>query len=101
MSDINPGDEVRLSVHFTDMAGDDADPTTVSLTIRPKYPKGGIAETFSGGELDKDAVGLYHLDYTVPSIDPDHGMNFYYEWRGTGAVAVVEPGVFNVSDPGP
>lgn len=99
MSDIQPGDAVRLSVAFTNSAGTATDPTTITLKVRPK---GGAEEVFVHGtdaELVKDSTGNYHLDYTVPAIAPDRGLTFYYQWIGTGAVAVVEPGTFSVSDP--
>lgn len=98
MTDIQPGTAIRLAVAFTNASGSAADPTTVKLKIRPK---GGTERTFVHGtdaELVKDSTGSYHLDYTVPNIAPDRGMNFYYTWIGTGTVAVVKSGTFNVSD---
>lgn len=99
MSDIQPGDAVRLSAAFTNAAGTATDPTTVTLKVRPK---GGTEEVFvyaTDVELVKDTTGNYHLDYTVPTIAPHRGLEFSYQWIGTGAVAVVEPGTFSVSDP--
>jgi hypothetical protein len=99
MSSIQPGDAVRLSVAFTNAAGTATDPTTVTLKVRPK---GGTEEVFvyqTDVELVRDTAGNYHLDYTVPAIAPERGLTFHYQWIGTGAVAVVEPGTFSVSDP--
>jgi hypothetical protein len=99
VSSINPGDAVRIAVTFTDSAVAAADPTTVTLRIRPK---GGTEQTFvyqTNEELEKDSTGNYHLDYVIPEIAPHRGLTFYYEWKGTGAVAVVEPGTFSVTDP--
>jgi hypothetical protein len=99
VSDIQPGDGVRLAAAFTNAAGTATDPTTVTLKIRPK---GGDEEVFVYGtdvEVVKDSTGNYHLDYTVPAITPHRGLTFHYQWTGTGAVAVVEPGTFSVSDP--
>ncbi|MCA1570828.1 MAG: hypothetical protein LC798_11025 [Chloroflexi bacterium] len=99
MSQINPGDVVRLLTEFFDADGEAADPTTVTLRIRPQ---GGTEEVWVYGtdnELIKDEVGNYHLDYPVPAIAPHRGLRFRFQWEGTGAVQVVEPGSFSVADP--
>ena len=97
MAHINPGDAVRLSTIFTDAAGVVADPTTVTLRVRPP----GVAETvyvyLTDAELIKDSTGNYHLDYVVPATTTAEA-TFHYQWEGTGAVQAVEPGTFLVEN---
>lgn len=99
MSDINPGDVVRVATYsgtvgapvggFRNLAGDLADPTLVRLL----WKRHGEAETIwlvTAGQVVKDAVGLYHADITV--VEP--GLH-YYRWEGTGAVVAAEEGTFS------
>lgn len=90
MADINTGDTVRLSASFVDSAGVAADPTTVTLTLSVN----GVESTLTHGASAtvKDAVGLYHYDYLVPTAE-----SFYeiiYRWAGTGAVTSAQEGMF-------
>lgn len=99
MSNIQPGDRPRLLTQFSDVEGVIADPTTVTLRVRPQ---GGAEVVYVYGtdaELIKDSVGNYHLDYPVPPIVPHRELIFHYQWEGIGAVQAVEPGTFVVSDP--
>ena len=93
MSDINPGDIVRVATTpgFTDAAGTLTDPTTVRLRWRVA---GGAATTWVFGtdaHVVKDSVGLYHADISV--VAP--GLH-YFRWEGTGAVTAAEESTFNV-----
>ncbi len=100
MADVNPGDVVRISATFADDAGVAADPSAVTLNVRlRKFGATSVSYIFgTDAEVVKDAVGEYHLDYSVPEISPDRGLAVEYEWVGTGAVTAVEQGSFAVSN---
>lgn len=91
MSDINPGDVVRVTTSpgFTNSSGVVADPTTVTLKW---FLHGGTVTTWVFGtddEVVKDSTGIYHADIPV-SAEGVH----YYRWEGTGTVAAAEEGYF-------
>ncbi len=93
MSDINPGDIVRVATTpgFKDAAGVLTDPTAVSLKWRVA---GGATTTWvylTDSQIVKDSVGLYHAD--IPVVAP--GLH-YFRWEGTGAVKAAEESTFNV-----
>jgi hypothetical protein len=93
MSDINPGDIVRVSTTpgFTNAAGALADPTTVSLKWRVA---GGTTTTWvylTDSQIVRDSVGLFHADIPVVSA----GLH-YFRWIGTGAVTAAEESTFSV-----
>lgn len=94
MSDINPGDVVRVSTSpgFKDDADVLTDPTTVRLKWRRH---GGATTTWVYGtdsEIVRDSVGLYHAD--IPVVD--HGLH-YFRWEGAGVVDAAEESTFSVS----
>lgn len=87
------GDRVRVSLAFTDDAGDAADPTTVRGRFRDPS---GVVTTYVHGadsELVKDSVGNYHFD-----IDPDEDGEWRYRGEGEGAVRAAAEGRFSVRD---
>ncbi|MFZ0324739.1 MAG: hypothetical protein WAN48_11480 [Actinomycetes bacterium] len=93
MSDINPGDVVRVSTSpgFKNAAGALADPTTVSLLWRVA---GGTTTTWVYGvdsQIVKDSVGLFHADIPVLAA----GLH-YFRWIGTGSVMAAEESTFFV-----
>jgi hypothetical protein len=73
------GDQRRITGRFTDIAGDPADPSNVTLTIRE--PDGTII-TKTGGEISNPTVGTYHFDHTI-AAKPGRCV---YRWEGAGAV---------------
>lgn len=87
----NVGDVAVLSIEFRDAAGQLADPTTVRLTV--KKPSGARQAWVYGTDsaLVKDAVGKYHLDYSI-TVKHRHE----YRWEGTGAVQAAEQNYFDV-----
>lgn len=95
MSEINPGDIVRLTTTpgFTNSAGVLTDPTTVTLRWRVA---GGTETTLTwtaavpGTDIVKDSTGVFHADITV--VAP--GLH-YYRWAGMGAVVAAEEGTFS------
>ena len=93
MSTIHPGDAVRLTAAFVDAADAPADPTTITLRVRPK----GAAETAYvygvAAGLIRDGVGAYHLDYVVPS-GLGATTQVEYRWEAGGSVTAVEEGEF-------
>lgn len=84
MTTYDIGDEVRLSVAFTDADGVAADPTTVTCTVRK--PDGSTLTPSATG-----SSGSYHAD-----IQPDQTGNWHYRFAGTGALVAAEEGQFYV-----
>lgn len=84
------GDVARLSSAFTNAAGAAADPTTVTVKVRP--PSGEIiTRTYAASEVVKDSTGNYHFDYTIL----EEGVH-YYKYYGTGSVIAAEESSFEV-----
>lgn len=84
------GDVARLSSAFTNTAGAAADPTAVTVKVRP--PSGEIiTRTYAASEIVKDSTGNYHFDYTIL----EEGVH-YYKFYGTGAVVAAEESSFEV-----
>jgi len=110
--DVN--DAVRLWTVFRDLAGDQAAPTTVTLTVR--HPDGEVEvianSSATAGDLTiagaampdqtlEDETGVYKAD-----VVPDEAGFWFYKWAGTGAVVEQEQGWFEVrrdetGDPAP
>lgn len=80
------GNAVRLSAVFRDFAGNPADPTTVTLSVKRI---GGTLETPTAV---KDATGYYHYDYT-----PLTAGTYNYRFAGTGDVVSATEGSFTVT----
>lgn len=76
------GDSIRLNGPFTDIAGADADPTAIVLTI--KEPDGGVVTKNwpTPADITKDGTGKFHFDFAITKAGR-HIVN----WTGTGAVA--------------
>jgi hypothetical protein len=88
-----PGQEVRISASFSNLANVATDPS--SVTIKVKSPSESV-ETFVYGtdsELAKDGTGLYHLNYT-PDI---HGV-WFYRVESTGPATAAKEGTFVVKE---
>ena len=79
------GDQVRLSVAFTNSAGVATDPTTVTITIRKPD------QTTSTPTALTSATGTWYTDVTL-----DQTGNWYYRFAGTGALVAAEEGEFYV-----
>ncbi len=85
------GDEARVSVDFTDIAGSAADPTTVTLKV--KKPSGAmVIYTYADDEVTKSSTGNYYKD-----IPLDESGIWLYRWEGTGAVTAAGEGKFEVA----
>lgn len=82
------GNLVRLSATFKDFAGNYADPTSVSLSVKKL---GGSTETPT---VVKDAVGFYHFDY-----EPLTAGTYYYRFNGTGDIIAAVEGEFTITAP--
>jgi hypothetical protein len=78
--DFNVGDLVRITGTFSDSAGTNVDPTTI--TVYYKDPSSNITELVYG--VDSDVVqsdtGIYYVDISI-----DESGNWYYRWKGTGS----------------
>jgi hypothetical protein len=90
-----PGSMTRLSGPgggplFTDINGNAADPSTVSLFVIA--PDGtSVTYQYNPGPIVRDGVGMYHYDLTLNQKD-----KWLYEWIGTGVLTVVGPGEIEV-----
>lgn len=92
MSDINPGDIVRVSTApgFTDADGELVDPTTVRLKWRV-FSTDDLVTWVHGvdSEVVRDSVGLYHADIPVTKAGTHH-----FRWEGEGTLTAAEEGTF-------
>lgn len=92
---VNIGQKVRLTGTFRNQ-GSTADPTAVTLLILA--PDGTTSSyTYAAAQIVKDATGIYHMDYTVPSSDASVG-SWYWRMAGTGTITAVEEGSFDVRE---
>ena len=89
------GDDVRVSITFTDEAGDPADPTT-SVTLKFSDPSGNVTTWVSGvdAEVVKDSTGVYHADIPASSAG-----TWAYSWIGVGTTDAMDDGQFIVDVP--
>lgn len=82
------GEPRRLSVEFTNSNDVDTDPDTVTLQVlRPDGTKGTYLYGESPTLINKSSTGNYYADITFDQVG-----DWYYQWAGTGAVGVIEPG---------
>lgn len=83
------GNAVTVSVRFQNEAGADADPTNVSLRLRP--PTGGELVKAYPGDIEKTATGRYQFDWVITEA----GLHAY-RWEGTGAVVAADESEFTI-----
>ena len=79
------GDTIRLNATFTNIAGDNTDPTAIVLTIRE--PDGVLVTKNwpTPADITKDATGKFHFDFAITKAG-----RHIDDWEGTGAVAPAE-----------
>lgn len=85
MTSYDVGDRVRLAVAVTNLDGDPADPTSLTLSVTTP------GQTTVTPSVTKDATGSYHAD-----VDVDRPGLWSYKWTGTGAIVAAESGSFHV-----
>lgn len=85
------GNVVRLTVTFTDTAGELIDPSAVQLNIRPY---GGDISTYTwlGGDIIRASLGVFYYDYT-----PSQPGLYYYRFIGTGALVAAGDSSFSIT----
>lgn len=87
------GEPRRLSIVFTHIdTGQPTDPTTV--TLRLTRPSGSVELQVYGespSNVARSGDGAFYADITFDEIG-----DWDYQWIGTGAVGVIEPGQFHV-----
>lgn len=89
----NPDDTTRTA--FTDIAGADADPTTVTLTVRPPtgtdltyvWPTLGSATAL----LTREVLGRFYYDLALTLAG-----KWYWQLSSTGTVTTSEEGLLYV-----
>lgn len=96
MSDINPGDVVRVSTDpgFTldDAAATPANPTTVQLSW---YRRGEPPTVWTFGvdpEIEQAETGKFYADIPVTEAG-----EYHFRWIGSGGVDAAEEGTFTAS----
>lgn len=83
------GDVVRLRATFT-VNATATDPTTITLKV--KDPSNVTTTyTYSGGDLTKEATGIYRYDYAITASG-----TFYIRWEGTGTAQTASEDSFTV-----
>jgi len=66
-TDYVQGEMIRISVQFTDIDGNPADPDTIKLEI--KDPSGNLATVEYGVDpVSKDGVGSYYYDQEADEV---------------------------------
>lgn len=84
------GDAITLTASFYNASETLTDPTDVTLQI--KSPGGTVTTyTYSLDEITKSSTGVY-----TKTIALSQSGLHYYEWQGTGSLAKVGNGKFNV-----
>lgn len=73
------GDQRRMTGLYVDIAGDPADPTGATLTIREPDGTQVVKDIL---EMQNPAVGTLYYDHTIPAKPGRH----VYRFEGTGAV---------------
>lgn len=85
------GEPRRLDAAFTSAEGAAADPTTVTLRITK--PSGAVITDNYGSPsaIARTGTGTYYYDATLDEVG-----SWRWQWEGTGAVGVIEPGQLEV-----
>jgi hypothetical protein len=82
------GDVARLNATFTnEITGTVADPTTVTLTVKPPQSVAVVYTYGVGGTIVKVSTGVYRADITLTEA-----RRWRYKWKGTGDLAAAELG---------
>lgn len=92
MNTYDKGDSVRVKADFTDVTGSTpVDPNTITCEI--KDPANVTTTyTFGASAIIKEAIGVYHLDFTVNQVG-----YWSYRWAGVGGYTAKEWQKFYVS----
>jgi len=93
MNDYNVGDQVRLTVTWTNSSGTPTDPTTITLTVKRRALSTTSTTYAYPATVTKSSTGVYYVDVT-----PDNEGVWDYRWVATGTVVAAEEGAFNVPD---
>ncbi len=92
MSEINPGDVVRVSTDpgFRDGDGALGDPDVVRLRWQAHSDDGETVWVYgTDAEITRDSIGLYHADIPVTVAGMHH-----FRWEGEGLIVAAEEGSF-------
>jgi hypothetical protein len=61
------GKTVHLSTTIRNEAGAPVDPSTITATVRAPD---GTETTYSGGQVTRDSLGVYHVDVVLSQAGP-------------------------------
>ena len=84
------GDQLRLSVSFTDANNAAVDPTTIALAVLEPDAT-STAYTYALDQVIKSTTGTYYYDLTVSQAG-----RHYYRWLAGGAYIAADEGSFQV-----
>lgn len=89
------GDTVRVTSTFSDLAGTNADPTTITFKYRTPAP---ALTTYSyvyatSTEVVKSTTGIYYVDVALTTSG-----EFRWRWVGAGALAAADEGPIFVEE---
>jgi hypothetical protein len=80
MATYDIGDVVRVTCTFTNGAGANTDPTTVTLKVKtPALVT--TSYTWAGGTVTRSAAGIFYKDISLTMSG-----EWFYRFEGTGAV---------------
>lgn len=91
MNSYDIGDQVRLTVAFTDEYGAGVDPTVI--ICKTVDPDGHVTDWSYGVDeaLTRTDTGAYALDFVI-----DQAGRWAYRWESSGTVTAAAEGQFNV-----
>lgn len=98
MNTYMSGALVRETATFTDLTGDAADPTTVTLM----YKTGSAATvtlTYADAQITRLAAGVYYVDFDTSGWAGPDNVLWVFQWTGTGAVQAITTDSFDVTPP--
>lgn len=89
MAKYTVGGEATLTAKFYNKAGALADPTAVTVQIKP--PSGATVTYTTASGIVKDSVGVYHYDLALTKAG-----SWGYRFIGTGDVVAADEATLNV-----
>jgi hypothetical protein len=92
MSDFEQGTLIRSTATFTNAAGANTDPTTVTVRYRVGTDTVTTKVYVTDAAVIKSATGIFYIDLAVGALDG----TWHVRWEGTGAVVAAVEASFSV-----
>lgn len=93
MADFEQGTRIRSTATFTNAAGTNTDPTTVTVKYRVGNGTVTTKVYVTDPEVVRSAAGIFYIDLDVGTA---RGM-WHVRWEGTGAVVTAVESSFGVA----